>query len=117
VAILVAAGSDGTGARKIHASLLAQGAVPRIVGAQLGTLAATGKSLEVEISMETGLSVLWDGLIAQGGNRGVEQLAASGQALEFLKDQYGHCKPILLLGASVALLATAGIPATLPPGA
>jgi catalase len=43
-------------------------------------------------------------------------LAADGRALEFLKDQYRHCKPILALGAGAALLSNAGIPQSLPTG-
>ncbi|SEK17127.1 MULTISPECIES: hypothetical protein [unclassified Variovorax] len=38
-------------------------------------------------------------------------------ALEFLRDQYWHCKTILAFGASDALLAEAQIPMTLPDGA
>jgi catalase len=40
----------------------------------------------------------------------------SGHALEFLKDQYRHCKPILLMGAASALLDAAGILPALPSG-
>jgi catalase len=36
--------------------------------------------------------------------------------LEFLKDQYRHCKPILVLGAASGLIDKAGIPLTLPSG-
>jgi len=43
-------------------------------------------------------------------------LAALGQAKEFLKDQYRHCKPILVLGGSTTLLDAASIPQTLPDG-
>ena len=46
----------------------------------------------------------------------VEALAAVGQALEFVKDQYRHCKTILALGAGARLLEKAGIPRELPDG-
>ena len=36
--------------------------------------------------------------------------------LEFIKDQYRHCKPILALGEGRQLLAACGIGATLPDG-
>jgi catalase len=36
--------------------------------------------------------------------------------LEFLKDQYRHCKPMLVLGAASELLTKAGIPTALPSG-
>ena len=38
------------------------------------------------------------------------------RALEFIKDQYRHCKPILALGDGAALLDPAGIPSTLTDG-
>ena len=57
--------------------------------------------------MEAAPSVVWDGLIVPGGE---VALTRSGHALEFLKDQYRHCKPILLLGPARALLEKAGIP-------
>jgi catalase len=43
-------------------------------------------------------------------------LAADGRALEFLKDQYRHCKTMLAIGSSADLLARAGIPTTLTDG-
>jgi catalase len=44
-------------------------------------------------------------------------LARDGHTLEFLKDQYRHCKTILALGASSRLLDKAGIDPQLPTGA
>jgi catalase len=43
-------------------------------------------------------------------------LAKLGHALEFIKDQYRHCKPILATGDSEKLLEACGIPAALPNG-
>jgi catalase len=37
--------------------------------------------------------------------------------IEFLKDQYRHCKPILVLGRGAALLEAAGLADALPSGA
>jgi catalase len=37
-------------------------------------------------------------------------LAPDGRAIEFLRDQYRHCKPLLVIGDSAALLDEAGIP-------
>jgi len=60
--------------------------------------------------------VLYDAAVLPDGQDAVERLAADGRVLEFLKDQYRHCKPLLVLGASSALLEDAGIPSTLPSG-
>jgi catalase len=46
----------------------------------------------------------------------VKSLSMEGHALEFIKDQYRHCKPMLVLGASSELVDKAGIPSTLPGG-
>jgi catalase len=62
-------------------------------------------------------SVLFDALIIPGGKSAVTVLGNLGQAAEFIKDQYRHCKPILALGAGADLLENAGVPATLPSGA
>ncbi len=54
-----------------------------------------------------------------GGDAAIAELSTRGHALEFLKDQYRHCKPILLLGAAAAepVCKKAGIPAALDSGA
>ena len=117
IAILVAGGVDGAGAATLHKTLLAEGAVPRFVGIKLGQVETiSGDPLDVEISLETAPSVLWDAAIVPDGKAASDELSVRGQALEFLKDQYRHCKPILLLGSARALLGAAGIPAELPAG-
>jgi len=60
--------------------------------------------------------VLWDGVVLPAGAAAQTTLAGLGQAKEFLKDQYRHCKPILVLGGSTMLLEAASIPKALPDG-
>jgi catalase len=50
------------------------------------------------------------------GDAAAAALSKNGRVLEFLKDTYRHCKPILVLGASAQVLEAAGVPATLPTG-
>jgi catalase len=117
IAILVADGVDGAAAAQIHEALSAQGAVPRFVGITLGRAqSATSDPLEIEVSMEAAPAALWDAMVVPDGEAAIEALSKSGHALEFLKDQYRHCKPILLLGESAALLGEVDIPPTLPSG-
>jgi catalase len=117
VAILVANGVDTEEASLLHAALLQRGAVPRFVGIKLGhVVGAAGDSLDVEVSMEAAPAVVWDALIIPAGENVTSVLSKSGHALEFLKDQYRHCKPILLMGDTHALLGEAGIPPELETG-
>jgi catalase len=117
IAILVADGVDGEGATRLHEALSAEGAVPRFVGIKLGRVqSVTGDPVEVEISMETAPPVVWDAMIIPDGEASADALSQSGHAVEFLKDQYRHCKTILVIGAAGALLGEADIPASLPSG-
>jgi catalase len=115
VAILVAPGVDGGQVHDLYAGLLKAGAVPRLVGGMLGKVKANdGASLDVEISLEAGPSVLYDGMIVPDG--AADALARNAHAIDFVREQYRHCKPILLLGSGADLLAKAMIPAALPDG-
>jgi catalase len=117
VALLVAAGVDGHDVHRIYRSLLDDGAVPRLASTQLGKLATQdGGTLDVEISLETGPSVIYDAVVIPDGADSAERLARDAHALDFLRLQYRHCKPILVVGAGTALLLKAGIPATLADG-
>ncbi len=117
VAILVADGVDGEAASALHEGLLEAGAVPRFVGARLGQVqTGQGEALEVEVSMETTPSVVYDAVAVPGGRDATERLSNIGHALEFIKDSYRHCKPILALGAGSALLDSAGASASLMSG-
>ena len=107
VALLLAEGSDLAAAAAIHGQLSAQGAIPRFLGTTVGRISGRGDdNVEIEASMETMPSVLWDAVVVAGGG---EALSQSGRAIQFLKDQYRHCKPMLFLGDSQALLQRIGI--------
>jgi catalase len=113
VAILVADGVHGESLSALHTTLGGAGAVPRLVGVRLGRAkTSAGEWLDVEVSMEAAPAVLFDALVIPDGTEAIERLTQQGHALEFVKDQYRHCKPILALGAGVDLLVKAGIPAT-----
>ncbi|MGB9110228.1 MAG: catalase [Telluria sp.] len=117
VAILVAPGVDGAQVGKLYADLLNDGAVPRLVGNMLGKVkSADGSALDVEISLEAGPSVMYDGMIVPDGAAAADLLARNAQAVDFVREQYRHGKPILALGGGANLLAKAMIPTALPDG-
>jgi catalase len=117
VAILVADGVDGRALRALADRLTAAGAVARFLGARLGSAKSlNGDPIEVDATLEAAPSVLFDAVVLPDGVDGVQRLAADGRTLEFLKDQYRHCKPILAVGAASALLEKAGIRQVLPSG-
>lgn len=111
VAILVADGVEPAALHAVQAALLDQGAVGRFVAQHIGPVTlADGTEIDADASLENSPGFLFDGLVLPDGEAGVTLLAGDGHSAEFVRDQFRHCKPILALGASKALLAEAGIP-------
>jgi catalase len=75
-----------------------------------------GNPLAIEVTMEAMPCVLFDALVIPNGRTAAETLGNVGHALDFVKDQYRHCKPILALGGGVELVENAGVPMKLLSG-
>ena len=117
VAILVADGVVGQNAVDLQAALLAQGAVGRFVAPRIGAVKTSDQvAVNADASLENEPGFLFDALALPDGDAGVQALAADGHTLEFIKDQYRHCKSLLVMPASSALMLKAQIPSTLPSG-
>ena len=117
VALLIAPGVIGESIARVHAALLSEGAVPRLVAHRIGPVTtAEGDALEADASLENEPGFLFDALVLPDGQAAVEALAKDGHTMEFIKDQFRHGKTILVLGASTALLDKAGVPTQLPDG-
>jgi catalase len=117
VAILIDNGVDAASITAVKGALTAAGAIPLLVAKRLGTFAAAGgEALEADATMENSGPVVFDALVLPDGQAGVAALAKVGNTMEFVVNQYRHCKTILALGASTALLDKAGIAAALPSG-
>jgi catalase len=87
------------------------------VSVRLGSVDTTdGDPIEVDITLEAAPSVLFDGVVIPAGKDAIRNLTVDGRSMEFVKDQYRHCKPMLALGDGVSLLEKAGIPLALPNG-
>ena len=117
VAILVADGCAGSDLVTLAERLASEGAVPRFVATMFGAVAPeSGDPIEVDVTVEAAPAVLWDAVVLPDGRAAVEALTADGRVLEFLKDQYRHCKPILAAGAGERLLDACGISRTAADG-
>ena len=117
IAILAANGVTGQPIAALHAALMKAGAAPCVIAPRIGPLkTADGVALEASGSLENSASVLFDAVVLPDGAAGVALLARHHQTLDFISDQYRHCKTLLVLGASKSLLDQAGIGPTLPAG-
>ena len=112
VALLAVDGADGAALRRVQDALRPLGAMPRLVGLQLGPVrTAQGDTLEVDTSLETLPSALWDALVLPDlGNLG-SALTRHPLLSDFIREQHRHCKPILALGETGApWLESLGLP-------
>jgi catalase len=110
VAILVTNGCDGESTLRIREALSAGGAIPRLVGITLGRASSINSpTLDIEVSVDTAAADAWDAMVIPNGEAAIEILLDSDKAHAFLKDQFRHHKPILLLGKAKSLLGATGI--------
>jgi catalase len=117
VAILLADGVETDSISDLIEALNGAGAVTRLLSMRLGTVRSEdGEPLEIDATFENSPSVLFDAVVLPGGSEAVENLSRDGHTLEFVKDQYRHCKSILALGDSAKILERAGIPLRLSSG-
>ena len=117
VALLIAPGVAVTSMMQIHAALLAEGVVPRLVAPHVGLIATEGDdTLDADASLENEPGFLFDAMVLPDGEAAVAALTKDGHTMEFIRDHYRHGKTILALGASKMLLAKAGVPEKLPNG-
>jgi catalase len=112
VAVLVATGVERQSVEKLYTELLADGAVPRLVGSKLGKIETRdGGVLDVEVTLETSPAVLYDGVVVPDGGEALDAWMEDARALEFMGDQFRHCKPMLFASSdSSELFHKAGIP-------
>jgi len=117
VAILVADGVAGEAVAAVHAALFEAGAVPRFSAPRIGPVATSdGVDIQADASLENEPGFLFDALVVPDGAATLPGLAADARAFEFVRDQFRHCKPILVLGSGAELLRCAGLAPALEPG-
>ncbi|HZK81316.1 MAG TPA: DJ-1/PfpI family protein, partial [Humisphaera sp.] len=112
IAILAADGVDAKQVAQIKAALTAEGAMAEVIARFAGTIKGEGgQSVSVDKAAPNAPSVVYDAVFIPGGHASVAALKASPLAVDFVKEQYAHYKPIAAAGEGIDLLAAAGIEA------
>jgi catalase len=94
----------------VRVKLTANGALVRLVGPRIGAIRTLDDdAVEADASLSTTPSVLYDGVVIPGGDDPAATLLADPRAVEFVKDQYEHCKTLLVFEGGEELLAEAGV--------
>jgi catalase len=105
VAILAADGVDEGSVSAVREALIAAGAQGKLIAPHGGTLSgAGGAELEVDFTLLTASSVLFDAVYVADGAAGVQLLQSEAKALHWVNEAYNHCKTIGAAGAGIELL-------------
>jgi catalase len=105
VAVLAADGVDASTVATMQQALASAGAQVKIVAPRLGSLkSSNGSPVDIDFSLLTASSVLFDAVYVPGGEKSVELLQGEGKALHFIQEAYRHCKAIAATGAGAELL-------------
>ncbi len=108
VALLAAAGVDGKGIKAMRQTLEAEGATVKVIAPRLGDISdSDGKPVNVDHSLPTVSSVLFDAVFIPGGKASVATLCADANAVLFVKEAYKHGKAIAASGDGAMLVTTA----------
>ncbi len=107
VAILAGDGVNDADLVGMQKALREAGAEAKVVAPRLGMLkSAKGAQVHIDFSFLTSSSVLFDAVYVPGGDRSAQALEKEGDAVEFVKEAFKHCKTIAATGAGGRFLRT-----------
>lgn len=110
VAVLVADGVDLLSLKAIQQALTDAGAMCKVIGPKLGTVAtASGKQLPVDHTFTNMPSVMFDAILVAGGQAASEEMSRNGEAIHYVLEAYKHFKSICALGDGASMLISLGI--------
>ena len=117
VAVLLSNGFDGATVAAVVKALQAAGAIAKLIAPKLGEIKCSkDNSTQVDHSLPTVSSVVFDAVFVPGGKASVEVLCLDANALLFVKEAYKHGKAIAASGDGAMLIAKAASAAGMSPG-
>lgn len=105
IAILAADGVDNNSLNTVRGQLLAEEAVVEVIAPRFGIIIASDDTeINVDRSLLTTASVLYDAVYVPGGVNSTATLEADPDAIHFLNEAFKHCKPIAADTSAIQVL-------------
>lgn len=115
VGCLVSDGTDDKLLEDLRKAVQAAGATFEVVAPRIGGITtAAGKLIAADHKIEGGPSVLFDAVAIIPSREGGATLATQAEAVNFLRDAFGHLKVIAYTPTTAPLLVKAGMPEATP---
>jgi catalase len=116
IAFLVADGVNEKSLDAVKEALLTAGAIVDLIAPRLGVVISENDvTIEVQQSLLTAASVLYDAVYVPGGTNSVATLAAEANAVHFLNEAFKHCKAIAGDASASQILEATYFSKKLPP--
>lgn len=113
IAIMIADGYDPVVFKAITQVIKAAGALPLVIGTRRSAIFAagedssSGKGVIPDHHLEGQRSTMFDALVIPGGEQSIKTLSKNGRAVHYVRESFGHLKPIAATGEAVQLVNTA----------
>ncbi|KAI0768579.1 catalase [Trametes elegans] len=110
IAFLLADGFNLGEVEALRAAFKAGGATTWIIGPRRGTVypageeVGSGKGYSADHHYEGQRSTMFDAIVIPSGAKHAQALAESGRTVHWVREAFGHCKPIGALGEGIAFL-------------
>ncbi|HEY2807403.1 MAG TPA: catalase [Steroidobacteraceae bacterium] len=112
VAVILGGAAQPKTIARVRAFLRSHGAVPTVLGVSLA-VSEGSRAVLADSTLEASPSVIFDAVVVCG-EAGNAPAPGKGLIMEFLRDQYRHCKPILAIAAAGRYLREGNMPEVLP---
>lgn len=106
IAILAADGFNEVEMQAIRAALTSSKAVCYIIGLRRGRvdpMASQGAKVSANHHFEGQRSTLFDAIYIPSGAEHVKALAKNGRVIHWVREAFGHCKPIAAVGEGASV--------------
>ncbi|MES2457363.1 MAG: catalase [Bacteroidota bacterium] len=105
IAVLAADGFNDKTLSTVKSAFEAEGAIVEIIAPRLGKIISENKvSMEIDQSLLTAASVLFDAVYIPGGKASIASLKTEANAIHFINEAFKHCKAIAADADAAALL-------------
>lgn len=109
IGIIIADGYDPIAFNAIYGAAQGAKAVPLVIGTHRSETFAegeskSGKGVIPDHHLEGQRSTMFDAIFVPGGKQAIETLSKNGRALHYIREAFGHLKPIGATGEGVLLV-------------